>query len=72
MGPRVRLPRLLGLSGVARKQCPWCAGDDAAGEQHPELLCLTHEAEHEGLSVAELHRRDAEQDAEYAEWVLGR
>lgn len=56
---------------TARRACPWCAGDDEAGERNPELLCRTHEAEHDGLSVAELDRRDREQDAEYAEWVLG-
>lgn len=52
--------------------CPWCHGDDEAGERSPELLCRPHLAEHEGLPLAELDRRDAEQDAEYAEWVLGR
>jgi hypothetical protein len=51
--------------------CPWCAGDGEAGERNPDLLCRPHEAEYDGLSVAELDRRDREEGAEYAEWVLG-
>lgn len=43
--------------------CNWCidydnADEDAAG------LCDNHEAEREGLSVAELHRMDREQYAD--------
>jgi hypothetical protein len=52
--------------------CPWCRDDDEAGERDPELLCRTHLAEYEGLSVDQMDRRDTEQAAEYAEWVLGR
>jgi hypothetical protein len=52
-------------------KCPWCNGSDN-DDPDPSTLCRTHEAEYEGLSVAELDRRDDEQGAEYREWVLGR
>jgi hypothetical protein len=50
-------------------RCPWCAGD-YDDETDPELLCRTHLAEYEGLSVAELDRMEAEQG--YEEWVMSR
>jgi hypothetical protein len=50
--------------------CPWCAGD-YSDDVDPELLCRMHEAEYDGLTLAELDRRDAIEAAEYREWVLG-
>jgi len=55
----------------AYKTCLWCLGSDD-DYVDPETLCRTHLAEYEGLSVDQMERRDAEQDAEYREWVLGR
>lgn len=43
--------------------CPWCAGSEADSPD-PELLCRTHQAEYEGLSVAALDRRDAAEAAD--------
>jgi hypothetical protein len=58
---------------MIKPQCPWCADYDNADEDiDPTLLCRMHEAEHDGLSVAELERRDREQRAEFDEWVMGR
>lgn len=44
--------------------CPWCrpTGTD---DPDPDQLCLTHLAEYEGTSVAQLVRGEAIQ---YAEW----
>lgn len=54
-------------------RCPWCANPDSTDDDvDPELLCTTHLAEYEGLSVDQMERRDAVQAAEYAEWVMGR
>lgn len=45
-------------------RCPWCQGKDT---DSPEGLCRGHLAEYEGLSVAQMDRRDAEQAAEWAD-----
>lgn len=57
---------------MSRNTCPWCADPNAGDDVDPGVLCRMHEAEHDGLSEAELDRRDREQGAEYDEWVLGR
>ncbi len=54
------------------KRCPWCANPDADDVDDPETLCAAHYAEHEGLSEVGVEHRDAQQRAEYDEWVLGR
>lgn len=42
-------------------RCPWCQGQET---EEPEGLCRPHLAEYEGLSVAAMDYRDAEQSAE--------
>lgn len=53
------------------KTCPWCADPNAGDDVDPVALCRAHEAEFDGETMAGLDRRDAEQAAEYNEWVLG-
>lgn len=36
--------------------CPWCTDPNA--EENSDALCLTHEAEYEGLTVDQLIQRD--------------
>jgi hypothetical protein len=43
--------------------CPWCNGTDT---DDPWGLCLMHEAEYLGTTMADLERGDREQ---YAEWL---
>lgn len=45
--------------------CPWCADPDSTDDSpDPRLLCHTHLAEFEGLSVDQMDRRDRIQAAE--------
>ncbi len=45
------------------KSCPWCAGTD---DEYPDfdLMCRTHLAEYEGISLSELDRMESEQALE--------
>lgn len=47
--------------------CEWCRNPDAEDADDPFWLCDAHAAEYEGLTVAELERRDREQYAEEAD-----
>lgn len=53
--------------------CPWCAdpGAEDTTPGVPEQLCRPHLAEHDGVSLAELNRMDAEQYAEWHDAVFG-
>lgn len=50
-------------------RCPWCL--DPNDDEWSDDLCRLHEAEYEGISLAELDRRDDEQYAEYCD-IYGR
>lgn len=54
--------------GPSYSLCAWCMHPNA--ENWDVSLCRNHEAEYEGVSEAELDRRDSEQHTEEAE-VLG-
>lgn len=43
---------------MTTRRCGWCRGVES---DDPEVLCRTHQAEYEGLSEAELDRRDQEE-----------
>lgn len=43
---------------MTTNRCPWCLDSTSEAE---EGLCRTHQAEYEGLSEAELDRRDREE-----------
>ena len=46
---------------MTKPQCAWCRNPNADDTDRPDLLCRTHLAEYEGLSVAELDRMESEQ-----------
>ena len=48
--------------------CEWCADPESQDAQQPELLCAAHQAEHEGLSIDAMERRDRIQYEEEREW----
>lgn len=50
-----------------KRKCPWCADPAAGDTARPDLLCIPHLAEYEGLTVDELQRMEREQQAEWAD-----
>lgn len=51
------------------RKCEWCIDSNADDAMYPEYLCHMHLAEYEGLSEAEMDRRDSEQDAEWFDTI---
>lgn len=41
--------------------CEWCLDENADDAMNPEKLCRMHLSEYEGLSLAEMDRRDHEE-----------
>lgn len=65
MGGSKRTQRSAAQLRSRATRCLWCL--DPNIEDWDDSLCRMHEAEYEGLSEAELDRRDAEQYAEEAD-----
>ncbi|MBL1080260.1 hypothetical protein JK358_38280 [Nocardia sp. 2] len=51
--------------------CPWCLDPHADDDTDTSLLCLTHAAEFEGLSVEQFERRDREEYEEFRAAIDG-
>jgi pyruvate-formate lyase-activating enzyme len=54
---------------MPKTRCPWCANPNTQDDSWSDDFCRGHEAEYEGLSIAELDRREDEQAAEYRDWM---
>lgn len=49
--------------------CEWCRDPEAQDAKDPGVLCDAHQAEHEGLSIDQMERRDRIQYEEEREWA---
>lgn len=52
------------------QKCPWCRKPDSQDVDDPETLCEAHLAEHEGLSIDAMERRERLQHEDWA-WLYG-